>query len=134
MRYAICYVSNANTNLSREEIKRLLEVSKQTNTQKQMTGILLFSEGNFFQVLEGEKEIVLELFEKIKKDPRHSNIFTIFSKEITKKKFEEYQVDFVANKQNTDKIQDYLYHIQSLDESSQKVVKEVLSIFIDSYK
>lgn len=69
MRYAICYVSTAAKNLTSPEINDLLDFSKKTNTRKDIKGVLLYSEGNFFQVLEGEKADILELFGRIEKIP-----------------------------------------------------------------
>ncbi|MBQ0737313.1 BLUF domain-containing protein [Mesonia mobilis] len=43
-----------------------------------MKGLLLFSYGNFFQVIEGETAKVNNLWQKIKKDDRHKSIIKIF--------------------------------------------------------
>ena len=136
MKYAICYVSTAEKDLSPEEINHLLDQSKEKNNQKDIAGILLYSEGNFFQVLEGEKSEVLKIFELIQEDERHYNIIKIFGKEIPEKKYDGYEVDFISEhrRYSQERLQHYLYHIQGLDEASQKVVQEMLSLFIDSNK
>jgi hypothetical protein len=48
------------------------------NQHAQITGILLFRNGVFLQLLEGPKSNVQTLFAKIQKDPRHSNIIKMF--------------------------------------------------------
>ncbi|HZJ37436.1 MAG TPA: BLUF domain-containing protein [Gillisia sp.] len=59
MQYAISYVSTVAPNLSEQEIKEVLNFSQNLNIEHNITGILLFSEGNFFQVLEGERNFIL---------------------------------------------------------------------------
>ncbi len=82
MHYAICYVSTASNDLEEQEIHQLLEETEENNNRRNLTGILLFSEGNFFQVLEGEEDIVRGIFRQIQDDPRHHNILKIFSRKI----------------------------------------------------
>ncbi len=77
MKFAICYVSTAASGISNNEIEDLLKLSSTNNNRDQITGILLFSNGNFFQVLEGEKKVITEIFEKIKQDRRHRNLISI---------------------------------------------------------
>jgi len=55
MRYSIVYVSTASKDLEKKEIERTLNSSKTWNNENDVTGLLLFSEGNFFQIIEGEK-------------------------------------------------------------------------------
>jgi len=56
MRYAIVYVSTASNELKDEEIQNILSSSNTWNNKNDITGLLLFSEGNFFQIIEGEKK------------------------------------------------------------------------------
>lgn len=136
MRHAICYVSTASKNLDRQEIDRVLNQTKEKNNKKDITGILLYSEGNFFQVLEGEKAEVLKIFKYIEEDERHYNIIKIFGKEVPDRTFDGYEVDFISeySKFSEERLQEYLYHVNGLDKASQKVVREILSVFIDSNK
>ena len=55
MQYAISYVSTVSPNLTEQEIKEVLKFSQNLNIEFNITGILLYSEENFFQVLEGKK-------------------------------------------------------------------------------
>ncbi|WP_231896427.1 BLUF domain-containing protein [Gramella sp. MAR_2010_147] len=64
MRYAISYVSTAIRNLNDQEIKNILASSEKSNNENNITGLLLFSEGNFFQIIEGRKEDINELYKK----------------------------------------------------------------------
>jgi len=77
MRYAISYVSSVNPNLTENDIQEVLHYTRNWNNDHGITGILLFSDGNFFQVLEGETDILKSLLSRIVKDKRHTNKSTI---------------------------------------------------------
>lgn len=70
----ISYLSTVHPKVTNKEIDDLLEYVNIANNAIGVSGFLLFSEGTFFQVLEGPDEIVLGLFEKISKDTRHFSL------------------------------------------------------------
>lgn len=80
MRHSISYISTAQSNLSAEHLENLLEDIALKNNALDISGILLCSEGNFFQLMEGEKEKVQDLFSRIKEDSRHNNLIKFIDK------------------------------------------------------
>ncbi len=90
MRHSISYVSTVDSRLTDLEIKNLLLFVKETNMINNITGIFIYSEGNFFQVIEGETKKVEALFEKIYNDTRHYNIIKILDKKIEDITFSKY--------------------------------------------
>lgn len=131
MHFAICYVSTASPNLYDSQIKDILQFSRDKNNHNQITGILLYSQGNFFQVLEGEKEHVSTLFNTIKKDDRHYDVMTIFRKEVAQPVFNEYEADFLSlDAAYREKDYDlYLSHVRKLNPSIQKPVEYIMQQF-----
>ncbi|TBW30361.1 BLUF domain-containing protein [Gramella sp. KN1008] len=132
MRYAICYVSTAKEGISDQEIEEILNNSEENNNKKDITGLLLYSEGNFFQVIEGVKEDVKTLYERIKRDKRHSNVIKLFETSIHKPSFDGYRSDLVTEttKFNPVKMQDYRHHLEVLDPKTKQAVENVLRAFI----
>jgi len=114
MNYAVTYVSTASRDLNAEEISELLKYSKENNNSRGITGILLFSEGNFFQIIEGEKEKILELYQRIKTDKRHHNLIQIVGKEIHNEAYNGYEADFISEGSyiNPEKFQHYLNYLR----------------------
>ncbi len=94
MRYIISYVSTVSANVSNTGIKDLMNFVYSHNNNIGITGILIHSEGNFFQILEGDEETVRMMFERIKKDPRHYNIIKMLDKKIDANSFTEYHTPF----------------------------------------
>lgn len=96
MRYAICYVSTRTNEVSEEEIRELLQKREKENSRNEVKGLLLYSEGKFFQVLEGEKNLILSLFEDIQKDPRHKDLMQIVGREISEGSYDDYISDYLS--------------------------------------
>ena len=67
------YISTAPT-LPREEVDSILATSARNNPARGITGLLLFNDRNFLQLLEGEEGQVNALMETIFADPRHSGV------------------------------------------------------------
>ncbi|MCM8569030.1 BLUF domain-containing protein [Gramella jeungdoensis] len=132
MRYAISYVSTAKKEMSEKEVGEILTSSEEYNNEKNITGLLLFSDGNFFQVIEGEEEKVKDLFETIKHDERHTNVIKLFEKPIYKPAFDGYISDYVTEntKYNPAKLKDYHLHLEVLDSKTRHAVNNVLRAFI----
>lgn len=95
MRHAICYVSTSVDSLTEEQIKDLLKFVEEKNKSLGIKGVLLYSEGNFFQILEGEKKTVLDVFNKIEKDARHHSIIKIIGRDISLDSYQTYKVDIL---------------------------------------
>jgi len=129
MRFAISYVSTANRDLNHDEVAELLDLTEIRNNNGGVNGLLIYSEGNFFEVIEGEKNMIMELFENIKEDPRHRNIMMVFEKEIDKPLFDDKEADFISEntKHRQMNVENFLYYIKDLDESTQKAVKNILA-------
>ena len=93
--YRLIYLSTATSiNMGYSDLVDLLSKSQMSNRENNISGILLHKDGEFIQVLEGDKENVLNLFEKIKKDNRHTNVTAFDQKEINERYFSGYFMAF----------------------------------------
>jgi len=63
--------------LSIEEVETIGIISSQNNRKDNITGLLVYFEKLFFQIIEGNDEKVDQLFEKIGKDSRHNDIIKL---------------------------------------------------------
>jgi Sensors of blue-light using FAD len=91
---SLVYVSSAVRPLSRAETDVLLDRSRERNRKASITGVLLYSHGNFMQCLEGPPEAVRTLYEAIKVDPIHRNVTELFNARITAREFSEWSMAF----------------------------------------
>jgi hypothetical protein len=73
----LIYISTATKKFSEKELAAVLKFASQNNEKNKITGMLLYVQGHFIQVLEGEPAQVDELMLRIKADSRHSYIFVV---------------------------------------------------------
>ena len=69
--FFLVYASSAVRPFSRSDLEDLLATSRENNARAGVTGMLLYKDGNFMQVLEGEEAAVREVYGKIGTDTRH---------------------------------------------------------------
>jgi hypothetical protein len=91
---SLIYVSAATKLLSKEELIALLQESSRRNIEYNITGLLLYKDGNIMQVLEGPAHAVDTIFAKIKKDPRHKNVGVLIRKPILARSFPDWGMAF----------------------------------------
>lgn len=75
--FSLVYVSSATLPFSGEDLRALLATCRKNNAALGITGMLLYKDGNFMQVLEGDEEAVRGLYERIAADPRHGGEITL---------------------------------------------------------
>ena len=56
--------------------------------------MLLYRGGNILQVIEGEPDVVLPLFAKISRDPRHRGVIKLYQKNIEERDFPDWTMGF----------------------------------------
>ncbi|MCC6392753.1 MAG: BLUF domain-containing protein [Bryobacterales bacterium] len=83
----LIYVSSASHPMEKRELNALLEVTRRNNERDGITGTLVYSEGNFLEVLEGDTEAVHETFRRILKDTRHGGILVLSERKIKEREF-----------------------------------------------
>lgn len=92
---SLIYVSTAVYLLSSEELLDILRISRRNNEVGPVTGLLLYKGGNFMQVLEGPEEAVMDIFGKILRDTRHTDIIVISKEPITVRAFADWKMAFL---------------------------------------
>ncbi len=90
----LTYASTAIKDFSPENLLALLKTCRINNGAKNITGILLYSHGTFFQVLEGDEAAIDATFDSIKKDKRHKDVTLIEKLPITERAFPYWSMGF----------------------------------------
>ncbi len=72
--YELIYTSLAVTPITEEEVNKILSVAVKNNKQNDITGMLIYTNRAFVQMLEGEEATVKALYDKIYRDGRHENL------------------------------------------------------------
>lgn len=91
---SLVYASSAIKLLSDEALAEILRVSRTNNAQLDITGLLLYKDGNFIQVLEGPDENVRAVYQKIQRDPLHKSLMLLLEEPITERLFPDWSMGF----------------------------------------
>ncbi len=83
----LLYASRAVEPLSPEVIDDILASSRKGNPALGITGLLCHSGDIFMQVLEGGRDAVSALYNRISSDPRHRDVIILQYEEITDRRF-----------------------------------------------
>jgi hypothetical protein len=129
-------MSNASPLPDDNMLSSLLDVARSNNSDLNITGLLAYHDGNYFQVLEGERQAVLGLYEKIEKDKRHRGALVVQSGEVTERTFSDWRMAFLAFDNMSSAQQDSFLDILSLRDhmnNSGKQVDTTLRIHLQTF-
>jgi hypothetical protein len=90
----IIYCSAASAEFDEAGIAAVLAQSRARNGARGITGMLLYVQRCFFQVLEGDPAIINPVYDTIQLDPRHYRITRIISEPIVQRSFGEWTMGF----------------------------------------
>ena len=80
--------------LGNKGLETLLEECRQKNAKNDITGMLLYQDRSFFQVVEGDRAVVEALLEKIAADTRHERVTRIILEPIAERSFGEWTMGY----------------------------------------
>ncbi len=118
----LVYTSISTHSMSENELQDILKISRKRNEASGITGMLLYLDPFFMQVLEGEDSVLVQLFERIKKDPRHHKTSPIYKESIQDRRFKNWTMGFAQiNGEN----------IEGFSDALQKNNAELLEVYPD---
>ncbi len=127
--YHLVYISHTSRPLYEDDLLEILSNSRLQNKKNEITGMLLYLNEKFIQVLEGEYDAVMEVYEKIKEDPRHQKISVLLEGNTANRVFKDWSMGF---KKLSDKQFEELSGFKDLDEffSAQPVTDETPAVML----
>lgn len=126
--------SSATRFLSEHDLKQILNTSRENNSTKNLTGLLIYMDGNIIQILEGDKETVQKVFKSISLDNRHKGIIKIKDGFYEERIFPDWNMGFkVISKQQATTITGYkdLNSFRSL--TDEKIDKHPALVLLNSF-
>lgn len=90
------YTSAAKVLLDPLQLGEILASSRRNNPALSVSGILLYHQGSFMQLLEGEEQTVRALYARIALDPRHHRAAVLRERHIENRSFGSWSMGFVA--------------------------------------
>jgi len=90
----IVYASAADWRIREADIQDILTASRENNVAQHITGLLLYCDHSFLQVLEGPTASVCDLYDCIERDYRHTNIVKLLQGPIEKREFSDWSMGY----------------------------------------
>lgn len=87
MDHCIVYYSSSARLFKEEDLLAIFQQSHDYNKKFNITGVLLYINGSILQVIEGEKEPLEALFNRIEYDPRHKHVIRVLNRPIAQRLF-----------------------------------------------
>ena len=86
----VVYISSATQHFSPEALEELLARARANNERNGITGILLYHDLSFLQIIEGTRDDVERLLVRIKRDPSHSSMRIVQDESIPERDFKSW--------------------------------------------
>lgn len=91
--HQVLYHSHSTARPAAAELQVLLDQSRRHNARHGITGVLLYSDGRYVQLLEGPEPAVEDLYARIRRDSRHTRLVTV-STGPGERRFPDWSMDF----------------------------------------
>ncbi|SEA30701.1 BLUF domain-containing protein [Rubrimonas cliftonensis] len=88
----LTYASRAVEWLSRDDLRAIADSAQKRNRAMGLTGLLLYVDGDFLQILEGAGGAVEQLFEMIENDPRNRWVTRLSTERVLRRAFADWSM------------------------------------------
>ncbi|MFD2163422.1 BLUF domain-containing protein [Paradesertivirga mongoliensis] len=134
--HRIVYVSTSVDLLAEEQLEEILSVSRKNNSEKDITGILVYNDGNILQVLEGSKKDLHTLYGQISQDHRHYGCIILQDTPSETRSFADWSMGF-KSVSHIEFIQLEGYwdlrskNMPLINDDSEGTIRNILNIFVE---
>jgi hypothetical protein len=88
----LLYVSRATRPLSHAQLEHLAVRARRSNQSMGITGLLLHGDGKFMHLLEGDRDAVQAMFERIRADERHTDVVQMICQPVHDRLFPQWHM------------------------------------------
>lgn len=100
--FALMYSSYATEGTDAISLEVILEQARQKNARLEITGILLYRRGRFYQYLEGTEEAVRGVYDEIQHDSRHTHLRILLETSVPSRRFSEWKMGYEPLRETTE--------------------------------
>jgi hypothetical protein len=136
MTYQMIYSSQANSAMTMSDLEAILIDARTGNEERNVTGVLVYVDRVFLQILEGEKETLLQLMRSIAADKRHSGVTVFYEAEVERPMFSNWRMAHIdarpdqmaawAGLEGTARIEDIAQGIRRDPQRASRVIENIL--------
>lgn len=143
--FRLIYRSRSLVTMSAGDINNILDAARRRNAKDDITGLLIYHDRKFLQVLEGPKDRVMACYERVHRDPRHDRVLILLQEAVQTRAFstwfmgyanpEELSIISQQSALSIEAIQDRLEGVAKMDvpESKKQVIRQ-MCIFLSQFR
>ena len=90
----LIYASQATKSFDTDALQGVLEVARQRNAREGITGMLLYADESFLQILEGEADALDATYARIARDTRHGGMRLLQRSPVRQRSFSSWSMGF----------------------------------------
>jgi len=105
-----------------KNVSEILCESRRHNVREGITGMLIYYEQCFFQILEGEKLAVESLYSRIKLDNRHNYVSLIWKGDATRRIFPDWRMGYSVPSELDVEFEEQLYSLRDLKQATGSIL------------
>jgi hypothetical protein len=117
--FRLVYVSQASDSICYSDIQKILESAQRHNQNNNLTGLLIYKDHHFIQILEGVETRVMETVSRIIQDRRNHHFRVLVESLSNKRIFERWAMAF---------------HDGDIDKSTRDLIVDLFSTALDQNK
>ncbi len=96
MPHQIMYSSQATEPMTVTGLEAILADARTGNEARNVTGALVYVDGVFFQIIEGDRDVVHKLMASIASDSRHHSVKIFYEAEVDVRAFESWSMAYLS--------------------------------------
>jgi adenylate cyclase len=132
----ITYISQLTPGVTAQDINAIAAVSVRNNQRLGVTGVLLYTAGIFFQIIEGEAATLDALYTKIAADPRHADVICLHSENMSARLYPHWDMHTINLDQADDPLtrpfKALLQHLGQTHQIIQKYTQPAVTQLLES--
>jgi hypothetical protein len=90
------YSSQATESMTITDLEKILADARDGNRARDVTGALVYVDGVFFQLLEGDEAVVRSLMANIASDTRHQSVKVFYEAQVDVRAFESWSMAYLS--------------------------------------
>ena len=92
---SLTYTSFAGLDLQARDLEEIHRTARNANALEGITGLLIFNGTHFLQIVEGSRDAIEDLLERLRRDPRHSGLEVRDERKIQARSFPDWSMELV---------------------------------------
>ena len=92
---SLTYTSLARLDLQSSDLEEIHRSARELNALDGITGLLVFNGTHFLQIVEGSRDAIEDLLERLRRDPRHSGLEVRDERKIQARSFPDWSMELV---------------------------------------